>query len=289
MTPSVRACRFARSGPALLVLPALLSWVVPVDGQGQPFEASAGALATDAEREHFLASARIIRTRPARSGVTGTLRATLSDGTVTHDASIQTVDEYAPVMRGRGRRGTEFNFKDSWRLNVAAYRIDRLLELGMIPTTVERRHLSRSGSFTWWVDDVLMDETERFRGHHRAPSEERWSQQLGIARMFDQLIANVDRNLGNLLIDTRWNLWMIDHSRAFRLNKELRAPGNLSKVERGVLDRLRRLDRPTLQRAAGDYIFDDEIDALLARRDRIVDYFDRAGPTALFDRERRCC
>ena len=40
----------------------------------------------------------------------------------------------------KSNRGTEFNFRDSWRYNVAAYRLDRLLELGMIPPSVERNY-----------------------------------------------------------------------------------------------------------------------------------------------------
>jgi hypothetical protein len=33
--------------------------------------------------------------------------------------------------------------------------------------------------------------------------------------MFDLLIFNVDRNLGNVLYDDRHQVWLIDHSRAF--------------------------------------------------------------------------
>ena len=96
-----------------------------------------------AEQEAFLAEATIVRTRGVNTGITGTLRATLSDGRVTHDASIQTIDEYK--QRFEGDRGTEFNFRDTWRYNVAAYRLDRLLEFGMIPPSVERIYNSKKG------------------------------------------------------------------------------------------------------------------------------------------------
>ena len=263
---------------------------VALTGQDQraaPASAPAPTLTTDAEREAFLAKARVVRTRPAAKGVTQTLRITLSDGVVTHDASIQTIDERRAVYETP--QGTEMNFKDSWRFNVAAYRIDRLLEIGMIPSTVERRHAGKPASFTWWVDDVLMDEQQRYRGNHSAPDSEDWNQQMWTTRLFDQLIANVDRNLGNLLIDKQWTIWMIDHSRAFRTNTALRSPGNLSKVERRLLDRMRQLDRDSLRRAVRDYLNDDEIKALLQRRDRIVEHFDAAGLTLVFDRKPRCC
>lgn len=247
----------------------------------------ATTLATPAEREAFLSSARVVRTRSAGKGVTNTLRATLSDGVVTHDASIQTIDEARHVFEGTG--GTELNFKDSWRFNVAAYRIDRLLELGMVPVSVERRHQSKTGSFTWWVDDVLMDEQEHYRKKRPTPNLADWNEQMWTTRLFDQLIANVDRNLGNLLIDKAWNVWMIDHSRAFRLNHAPRRPGNLSKVERRLLERLRAMDMASVRQAVGEYLTPPEIEALLKRRDYIVAHFDRGGPALVFDRRPRCC
>lgn len=271
----------------IVAVTALLPAASSSAAQQPPSDPPAATLATDAEREAFLSSARIVRARPAAKGVTNTVRVTLSDGTVTHDASVQTVDESKAVFEGT--RGTELGFKDSWRFNVAAYRIDRLLGLGMIPTTVERRYEGRIGSFTWWVDDVLMDEQQRYRGKRRAPNTEDWNQQMWTTRLFDQLIANADRNLGNLLIDRGWNIWMIDHSRAFRMNTTPRSPDNLSKVERTLLDRLRRLDREALRQAAGAHLTGGEIDALLARRDYIVSHFEKGGASLVFDRPFRCC
>jgi len=107
----------------------------------------------------------------------------------------------------------------------------------MVPATVERRHEGKPASFTWWVDDVLMDEQERYRQKKDVPNTDDWNQQMWVTRLFDQLIANMDRNLGNLLIDKSYNIWMIDHSRAFRTNKDLKSPGNLSKVDRAPLER----------------------------------------------------
>ena len=287
MVTSARACivaAFALTAwlPATLPSPSAFA-------QGPPPSSATPSvvLSTDAEREAFLRSARVIRERRASSGVTGTIRATLSDGVVTHDASIQTIDQAKPVFQGN--QGTELNFKDSWRFNLAAYKIDRLLEIGMIPSTVQRRHRCDDGSFTWWVDDVLMDETERHRTRAQVPDTEGWNQQMWITRMFDQLIANVDRNLGNLLIDRSWNIWMIDHSRAFRLNADLRAPGDLSKIERGLLARLRSLDLASLERVTGDYLTARERETLLARRDRIVEHFDKVGASGTFERRLRCC
>lgn len=240
---------------------------------------------TLAEQEAFLKTAKVIRQRGVSKGITGTIQATLTDGRITHDASIQSIDEYH--VEYKTPRGTEFNFRDSWRYNVAAYRLDRLLELGMIPPSVERAHRGLPSSFTWWVDDVIMDEGQRLKKQLPAPDIALWNSQMWHVRLFDQLIYNVDRNLGNLVIDKHWTMWMIDHSRAFRLFDKLKSPESLSKVDRQVFARLQALDASTLREAMGNYLTGPEMKALLARRDLIVAWADKTGPDALFDRHVR--
>ncbi len=165
----------------------------------------------------------------------------------------------------------ELDFRDSWRNNVAAYRLDRALGLGMVPVTVVRRHDKGDAAFTWWVDDVLMVEQERFKKKIRAPDIDEWNRQMLVVRIFDQLIYNFDRNLGNLLIDTQWNIWMIDHTRAFKIFDELKSEKNLGdRCARDFLASMRRLDKTTLKPLLADLLNEGQIDALLARRDRIV-------------------
>ena len=237
---------------------------------------------TETEQEQFLKSAKVVRVRSASKGVTGTLRATLSDGVVTHDANIQTVD--ISMTEFRSNRGTELNFKDSWRYNVAAYRLNQLVQLGKIPVSVERHYNGKPGAFTWWVDDVLMDEGERLKTKANAPDALRWNEQMWHVRLFDQLIQNVDRNLGNLVIDKDWGVWMIDHTRAFRLAKDLKTPKNLTKIERGALERLKALDLARLNETIGDYLTSFEKRSLLQRRDDIVALFEKGGPSMIYDR-----
>lgn len=251
----------------------------------QPVGERSGPGLSRAEMETFLRQAQIVRTRTVSKGITGTERATLTDGVLTHDASIQTIDESRKEFQTN--RGVELNFRDSWCFNVAAYLLDKLLDVQMIPATVERSHRGRDASFTWWVDDVLMDEGERLKGRVRPPDSRSWNDQMWVVRVFDQLIDNTDRNVGNLLIDRAWRVWMIDHTRAFRWHRTIRSPGNLVRCDRGLLERLRALDEATLDRELGGYLGPMEIEGLLARRDVIVAHFDRAGPAVLYDRAAR--
>jgi hypothetical protein len=241
----------------------------------EPVPRPSGAVGkTDTEREAFLRDAEVVRTRGAGGGgITRALRATLRRGDAQHDALVQTIDEEKPfVDLGRGR---ELDFRDSYKNNVAAYRLDRLLGLGMVPVTVVRLREGKRASFTWWVDDVLMDERARLAKKLGAPDVERWNRQMWVVRLFDQLIYNADRNLGNLLIDKDWRLWMIDHTRAFKLFTEPKSRENLApQCARGLLQALRRLDHGTLAAATRDLLSEGQVKGLLARRDVIVKHYD---------------
>jgi hypothetical protein len=240
---------------------------------------------TRAQKEDFLLKAKVVKTQNPAKGITETRRATLNDGTLTHDASIQTIDEFQ--QKAELPSGTIYNFKDSWKFNLAAYKLDRLLGLNMIPVTVERRYDGKSGSFTWWVDDVTMDEGDRTKKKAEAPDTDNWNNQMQIVWVFDQLIFNFDRNLGNLLIDKNWQIWMIDHSRSFQTQPNLREPKNLVRCDRDLLEKLKQLNTETLKKELGKYVTAWEIKGLLARRDKIVKAFEEKGPSALYESQRR--
>lgn len=275
-SPGWRPVALAAAGLWMLVFPVAAQ---PPGAAGvQP---RAAATLTPAQQEAFLRDARIVRARRAPGGVTGSRQVTLTEGGVTHDAHVQTVDVSRPQFRGR--RETELGLRDWWAYNVAAYRLSVLLGLDMVPVTVERRYQQQSASFTWWVDDVAMDELTRQTRKIPVPDPVAWTRQMAVVRVFDQLIANTDRNLGNLLITSDWQLWMIDHTRAFRRSRTLRADKGLTGCDRRLLARLETLDEATLDRELSRWLQDAEIEALLARRDLIVAFFRQAPPEALFD------
>lgn len=263
--------------------PPLRLQTVQTAQPAQPAQpAPAAASLSDEEIEEFLRTAEVVRTKPTPRGITGSLQATLSNGRMTHDAHIQSVDESKREFQTA--KGTEFNFRDSWTFNVAAYKLDRLIGLNMVPVSVPRRYRSRPAAFTWWLDDVLMDEGDRLKKKVTPPDPVSWNQQNQLIRLFDQLIYNVDRNMGNIVITKDWRVWAIDHTRAFRTHDSLKTPGTVTRCDRQVFERLKMLDRESVKKAVGSHLDDWQIRAVLARRDAIVARLEKLGPNALFDR-----
>jgi hypothetical protein len=236
------------------------------------------------EQEQFLLTAKLGRVSGAKKGITGTHRATLSDGGRAHDVSIQSIDETKSRFESASR--VELNFRDYWGYNVAAYRLGLMLDLDLIPPSVPRKFRGEDAAFTWWVDDVMMDEQERSKTRHAPPDASYWSEQIHILRVFDELIANTDRNQGNMLIDRQWKLWLIDHTRGFRITKSLRTPQIIRRCERHLLERMKALTFEDLKAQLGKYLTDTEMKALLERRDRLVAHVEALGPTALYDLKR---
>jgi len=272
------------------LLPALVACVTlqvcaAVAQQAATQSAATAALPPDAEIEQFLRTAKVVKTRGTSKGITGSLRATLSDGTRTHDAQIQMIDERKPTFDAGG--ATEFNFRDSWEYNVAAYRLNRMIGLNLVPVSVARRYETKQAAFTWWIDDVMMDEGARLKGNIQPPRPQEWNEYMQLVRVFDQLIYNMDRNTGNLLITKDWRVWAIDHTRAFRTHTTLKSPGNVTRCDRQMLERMKELTKDSLKKELGEYLTDFEIAGVLARRDLIVDIIDKAGPAAVFDRRAR--
>jgi hypothetical protein len=229
---------------------------------------------SDSEEELFLKTAPITGRRKTPVGTTGALRVTLSDGKLTHDAQFQTIDVYKPVFHGA--EGTvEKNFRDTYKFNIAAYRLGKLIGIGyMIPMSVEREVEGKTGSMTWWLDNVWMSEAERRDNEIKPPASQFWVDQLNIVRVFDQLIYNTDRNQGNLLISPEWKVYLIDHTRAFRATVAMQQKNPLpNRVDYKLLKALRQLTLAQLTEKLGGYLRPEEISAILGRRDIIVQHF----------------
>jgi len=227
-----------------------------------------------AGQEEFLLTAKILKTRNLSTGITQSMRGTLSNGQITHDASIQDVDIFKQTFTSA--LGTEFNFKDTYKANIAAYRLAKMLGLEkMTPPSIQRRIRGNQAAFTWWVDDTVMTEKDRFFKKEEPPNLDSWNKQMHIVRAFDQLIYNMDRNLGNLVIDKDWNLHMIDHTRAFRLHKKLKSQENLVRCDRKLFAALQALEQDQMRSELSPFLNKSEINAILARRDLIVELFEK--------------
>lgn len=229
---------------------------------------------TKDQMKHFLLTAKVIKSGPAHKGITNTLRLTLTDGTITHDAHFQPIDEHKTNVK-MARGGVELVFVDSYKYNIAAYELAELLGLDdMVPVYVQRNYEGKTGSFGWWLP-VKMDEADRIKQKIAVPDPDSWNNQMYRVRVFDQLVYDTDANLTNVQIGEDWKIYRIDFSRAFRRAKDLQRDSDLVRCQRDLFTKLKALDGNELAARTKRYLNKEEVQALMSRRDKIVDHFEK--------------
>jgi hypothetical protein len=259
-----------------LALAAVLSLVAasPV----RPQEAAAGGhdarvwIGHEAEYEKYLETAPIQKIEDVGTGVTHPQRAFFAPGGLAASAIVKHLSP-----------GIRMGFWESYKSEIAAYRLDRVLGLNMVPVTVERRVGSDLASVGIWLEGCRL-----LKGVDQAscPNPDEWARQVCRQRVFDNLVANIDRNSGNILIDDEWHLILIDHSRAFASNK-MPFEKEMGRIDKEFFGKLKTLDEETLMAALKQWVpSKGTVRAILKRRDKIVADFEKLaqekGEAAVF-------
>ena len=162
------------------------------------------------------------------------------------------------------RPGIYRGYYESYKAKIAAYELDKLLGLDMVPVKVERRVRGDLGAAIMRVENI--QSFKDLGGVPEPPNSHigKWNLQVIRAKMFQNLIYDKDPNEGNWLVDPDWNLILIDHSRAFTPDKRMQ--NQLIRVDVSLWEKMQQLDEATLTAALGEWLSEREIRAILERR-----------------------
>jgi len=225
--------------------------------------------------EEFLRTAEITGFKEIGEGVTKPYKLYLKQG-----------DREAAAC-WKNPSGMQLGFYEGWRFEIAAYRLDKLIGLNMVPPAVAREFQDQNGALILWAEnkyslEKIVDDNIRIPESATEHTEKmKW-----LTRAWDSLIANEDRTQQNVLYTEDWRMILIDHSRSFRATKEhtkrlmfgrrglqtskMGAPFLFKRLPRSFVDRLRGLSYETIRAAVGEYLTDEEIRAVLARRELLL-------------------
>jgi hypothetical protein len=234
-----------------------------------------GQIAQRDAQEEFLLKSDIVRSEPIGEGVTKPFKLYLQKGGVDGKACW------------KNPSGTQFGYLEGWQYEIAAYRLDKLLGLNMIPPAVEREFQGKPGALVYWAENKysLLKVVEQ---GIRIPDEavERTEKAKWLTRAWDSLIANEDRTQQNVLYTEDWRTILIDHSRAFRSDGEfakrlmfgrngikISEAGNpflFRRLPRWFLAKIKTLTFENIKAAVGTALKDREIKAILARKSLLL-------------------
>ena len=261
---SAREVEGALGSPAGEEPPATV-WLGP-DDEPLPFS-------TPEEMAGFLRTADIESVEDIPVGVTQPKRLMLVRDAVRSKAVFRDTD----VAKQRKRLSTGkfvMYFRDSYINEVAAYELSRLLGLDTVPPAVLREVNGERGSVQIWVENTMM-ETDRREKKIEPPDRLRFTRQFYDMKVFDNLINNIDRNSGNILLDPAWKMWWIDHTRSFARGEDLPAPEDVIGCSRSLLEAIEGLDEEEVAERLGPYLETLQISALLERRRRLIELIEQ--------------
>lgn len=250
----------------LVVLAALILPLAGTSFADPPYPArDGGYLPFDTERQtlDFLDRAEVVDLEKMETGTNKKKRKVeLADAGLRVRAIHRTTYDYRDMAA--------VGFVDSYLSELAAYELSQLLGLGRVPAVVKRKVKGAGmGSLQLWIEGATT-EADRIRQEIEPPDPELYRQQMDVLAVFDNLIANTDRNPGNILFDSEWRIWFIDHTRSFAGYRELREPDKIQRVERALWQRLQTVSDDEIRRSVKPYA-PRYIAELLERRRLVVE------------------
>lgn len=249
-----RAIRFALG---VLVLVGLLRAPVAISVSAFPQQAATASHSAriwegrNAEFEAYIRDTPIDHFEEVPIGVTHPKRAYFAPGGLVRSVAWKVLPPGRPA-----------GYWESYKSEIAAYELDKLLDMGMVPVSVEKKWKGDTAAAILWLSPI-----HSWKEMEPKPKPGKWVRQVSRMKMFDNFICNKDRNAGNLLVDDEWNLYLIDHSRAFLTDKDMAV--KMQSVDREFWERIQALDEGKLTEALGKWVDKPVIRAMIARRERM--------------------
>jgi len=235
----------------------------------------------------FIATAREVSSKALSVGITKARKLRLSRDGVELHVVFHHINQSEHQVKRLPNGNVVMYLRDSYTSQIAAFEVSRLLGMTDVPPTITRVSDGEAGSAQLWIEKARTELSRQEKGL-APPDYNTWNQHYADMRVFDNLINNIDRNQGNMLVDSQWNLWLIDHTRAFGRDKTLPMPETVTRCSRQLWQALQELDEAQVRAKLSSVLVNAEIEALLLRRQKLVELIrqridDKGVETVLFD------
>ena len=167
---------------------------------------------------------------------------------------------------------------DSYKYTIAAYELDKLLDLNLVPPTVERQDSGKKASLQIYIETSLLDERTRQLRKIEPPDPETFYKTLEDLHVFENLVycsalCEYEGNLDDILIEHEkdWRVWRVDLTEAFAPFIELIPEREITRCSRKLYQNLLGLEDKAIKSKVKKYLNKDEIKAVLKRKKLIIE------------------
>jgi hypothetical protein len=163
---------------------------------------------------------------------------------------------------------------DSYIYGLAAYELDKLLDLNIYPPVVERTVNGRKASLQILINRYL-DEGERKLKDIIPPDPENYFEALEEIKIFEYLVYDtalcLQTDLQDVLITDEWKVWRVDLSEAFHPTPELIEGCEITRCSRKLYQNMQQIEDKKMRSKLKKYLNEDEINSLLKRKNIIIE------------------
>ena len=216
------------------------------------------------ELENYLRTAKVVSKR--RTGGRGeNWRLSLDDGKIARDGFFKLINRSRPTL-----------IPDSYKYGIAAYELDKLLDLNLVPTVVEREIEGKKGSLQRYIIGALLESERRIK-NIEPPDPERFKNTLEDLSVFENLTYSPsfcgERELNDILIEDKkdWKIWRVDFSEAFPPSPELIPGCEITRCSKKLYQHLIKLEDKVIKANLKHYLNDEEMSMLLKRKKLIIE------------------
>ncbi len=240
----------------------MTEWRDKIITEEEPFEPSKFTPEDESreDMEYYLANAAVIGYhREAVPGRTAADNVDLDDGKTKRRAMFKTVDSRRPTQ-----------IPDSYKYELAAYALDKLLGFEKIPPIMEREIESTKGSLQIFVQNCFgLDKQQR--ENLTPPDSQAFVNALEEINIFENLVYNERNELDDILIQKEsWKTFRVDFSEAFLPIPDLIPEQKITRCSKTLFQNLQKLSDEVIKARLKNYLNDEEMSALFSRKALII-------------------
>jgi len=238
-----------------------------VSGASRPFFGLITEENLDQERaaiENYLKTAKIVSVEPELSGRTQGWTVELDDGTEKKRGFFKHANRHRPNI-----------LPDCYMYEIAAYELDKLLNLNIVPPVIKREIDNVTGSLQIFLEECRPLD-EQIKRNLSAPDEILFENAMDEIVIFENLVFDECGDQRDILVHlSDWRLCRVDFSEAFEPKKSLIPDCEIKRCPRSLFQNLNKLDDELLRSAVGNYLNEEEMAALIVRSKLITGHLDQ--------------